>query len=146
MPDPVLANRDVQECGQRLGTLDLLNGMSPAAEQQYFSSTARRVRAAGRGLARDTQLRRRASTPPTMAPRRRSCRCPWSRSCRCRRSARILARVLGLYFVDTDADPDEEYQYCIVGVWAAAGPAAGAHPGRRADWGAGPWYRRASTG
>ena len=27
-----------------------------------------------------------------------------------------IARVLGLYFVDTDADPDEEYQYCIVGL------------------------------
>ena len=49
-----------------------------------------------------------------------------------------LARVLGLYFVDTDADPTEEYQYCIVGVSGPAGPAAGAHPGRRTHWRAGP--------
>ena len=125
--------------------LDLLNGMSPATSSST-SPTARRVRAAGAGLARDAQLRRRAAAPPTTAPRRRSCRCAWSPSCRCRRSARIMARVLGLYFVDTEADPDEEYQYCIVGRLGAAGPAArcaalaARRPGRS------PAGRRTSTG
>ena len=40
-----------------------------------------------------------------------------------------MARVLGLYFVDTDAEPDEEYQYCVVGVWAKVVPPQVQSPG-----------------
>ena len=32
--------RDVLECGQQLGALELLNGMNSAAEQQSFASCA----------------------------------------------------------------------------------------------------------
>jgi hypothetical protein len=33
-----------------------------------------------------------------------------------------MARVLGLYFVDTEAHPGKAYDYCIVGVWAMTVP------------------------
>jgi hypothetical protein len=36
-----------------------------------------------------------------------------------------FARVLGLYFVDTDADPGVSYDYCIVGDWGDTQPSVG---------------------
>ena len=44
-----------------------------------------------------------------------------------------LARVLGLYFVDEDADPGVDYDYCIAGDWgdASGGPAPASRAGAR---------------
>lgn len=127
-PDLVLANRDVLECRQRLGPLDLLKGMSSATEQHYF----RQLRAECVRLVQDWP-----ATPNyavgiddsddfTAAPQlslrlvsqlQLSALSPY------------LARVLGLYFVDTKADPHEEYQYCIVGLWAQTVPPQLLSPG-----------------
>ena len=43
-----------------------------------------------------------------------------------------LARVLGLYFVDTQAGPAGAYDYCLVGVWAAVVPPVVRNPGSAA--------------
>jgi hypothetical protein len=119
--DPVLANRDVQECSQRLGTLDLLNGMSPSTEQQYFTQLrAECVRLVeGWPATSNYDVGLNTSDDGTAAPQ-----LSLSLVSQLQMSALnpYLARVLGLYFVDTDADPNEEYQYCIVGVWAQQVP------------------------
>ena len=132
-PDPVLADRDVLECGQRLGSLDLLNGMNSAAEQQYFSQ----LRAECVRLVEDWPAISNyavgidASDDGTAAPQlslhlvsqlQLSALSPY------------MARVLGLYFVDTEADHAEEYQYCIVGLWAQQVPPQVRSPGSAPTW------------
>jgi len=126
--DPVLAARDVLECRQRLGALDLLAGMDSTTEQGYFSQ----LRAECARLVQDWPgtpnyaVGLNASDDKTAAPQlslrlvsqlQLSALSPY------------LARVLGLYFVDTRADPGEEYQYCVTGVWANAVPPQVLSPG-----------------
>ncbi len=102
--DPVLAKRDIKECDQRLGALELLNGTSPAAEQQYFAQLraecARLVE--GWPATPNYAVGVEASDDGTAAPQ-----LSLSLVSQLQMSALspYLARVLGLYFVDTDADP-----------------------------------------
>jgi hypothetical protein len=127
-PGPVLANRDVLECRQRLGTLDLLKDMSSATEQHYLEQLrAECVRLVhGWPATPNYAVGTQASDDGTAAPQislrlvsqlQMSALSPY------------IARVLGLYFVDTEADPDEEYQYCIVGLWAQEVPPQVLSPG-----------------
>ena len=126
--DPVLAVRDVLECRRRLDTLDLLNGMSLATEEGYFKELrAECVRlvegwpaipnsAVGIGTSDDGSAAPQLSLS-LVSQLQMSALSPY------------MARVLGLYFVDTDAEPDEEYQYCVVGVWAKVVPPQVQSPG-----------------
>jgi hypothetical protein len=127
-PATVLASRDVLECRQRLATLDLLKGMSSASELHYFQQLrAECVRLVqGWPATPNSAVGTDASDDGTAAPQislrlvsqlQMSALSPY------------MARVLGLYFVDTDADPNEEYQYCIVGLWAHKVPPQVLSPG-----------------
>jgi hypothetical protein len=127
-PDPVVANRDITECGNRLGALDLLKGMSSSAEQQYFGQLrdecVRLVQ--GWPATPNYAVGTDASDDGTAAPQ-----LSLSLVSQLQMSALnpYLARVLGLYFVDTHADPKTEYQYCIVGLWAQKVPPQILSPG-----------------
>jgi hypothetical protein len=127
-PDAALAARDVLECRQRLGALDLLKGMGSSTEQGYFGELrgecVRLVQDWPATSNYDVGLE--ASDDGTAAPQlslrlvsqlQMSALNPY------------MARVLGLYFVDTKADPSEEYQYCIVGLWADKVPPQVLTPG-----------------
>ena len=127
-PGPVLANRDVLECRQRLGALDLLQAMSATTEKHHFEQLrAECVRlvhgwpatpnyAVGTGVSDD------GTAAPQLSLRLVS-------QLQLSALSPYMARVLGLYFVDTDADPDDEYQYCIVGLWAQQVPPQVLSPG-----------------
>jgi hypothetical protein len=127
-PDPVLAARDVLECRQRLGPLDLLKGVSPAAEQHYFGELrAECVRLVqGWPAIPNYAVGTDASDDGTAAPQL-SLRLV--SQLQMAALSPYLARVLGLYFVDAQADPATEYQYCIVGVWAQKVPPQVLSPG-----------------
>ena len=132
-PDPVLADRDVLECGQRLGSLDLLNGMNSAAEQHYFSQ----LRAECVRLVEDWPAISNyavgidASDDGTAAPQ---LSLHLASQLQLSALSPYMARVLGLYFVDTEADHAEEYQYCIVGLWAQQVPPQVRSPGSAPTW------------
>jgi DNA-binding CsgD family transcriptional regulator len=126
--DPVLANRDVLECRRRLGALDLLKGMSTSTEQSYFkqlrAECVRLVQGwpATPNYAVGIDASDDGSAAPQLSLRLVS-------QLQMSALSPYLARVLGLYFVDTEADPDEEYQYCIVGLWANQVPPQVLSPG-----------------
>jgi hypothetical protein len=127
-PGPVLANRDVIECRQRLGTLDLLKGMSSTTEKHHFeqlrAECVRLVQGwpATANYAVGTDVSDDGTAAPKLSLRLVS-------QLQMSALSPYMARVLGLYFVDTDADPDEEYQYCIVGLWAHKVPPQVLSPG-----------------
>jgi hypothetical protein len=126
--DPVLASRDVLECRQRLGALDLLAGMSAATEQGYFrqlrAECARLVQGwpATPNYAVGIEASDDGSAAPQLSLRLVS-------QLQLSALSPYLARVLGLYFVDTAADPGEEYQYCVAGLWANTVPPKVLSPG-----------------
>jgi hypothetical protein len=126
--DPVLANRDVLECRRRLGALDLLKGMSSSAEQGYFEQLRAECGRLVQGwpATPNYAVAIGASDDGAAAPQlslrlvsqlQMSALSPY------------LARVLGLYFVDITADPDVDYQYCVVGLWADRVPPQVLSPG-----------------
>jgi hypothetical protein len=127
-PDSVLAARDVLECRQRLGPLDLLKGMSLVSEQQYLSQLrAECVRLvegwpATPNYAVGTDASDDGTAAPQLSLRLVS-------QLQMAALSPYLARVLGLYFVDTKADPAALYQYCVVGVWANKIPPQVLSPG-----------------
>jgi hypothetical protein len=127
-PDPVLAARDVQECRDRLSGLDLVNGMTAAAEQQCFGQLrgecVRLVQ--GWPATPNYAVGLDASDDGTAAPQ---LSISLVSQLQMAALSPYMARVLGLYFVDAAADPGEVYQYCIVGVWAAKVPPQVLSPG-----------------
>ena len=130
--DPVLLARDVLECGERLDGLSLLAGMSPATMQQHFTTlrgecvrlvqdwpgtpnyavglldSADGASAPQLSLRLVSQLQMAALSP-------------------------YMARVLGLYFVDTHASPGQVYDYLVGRRLAGDCPASCAQPGQRAS-------------
>lgn len=123
-----MAKRDIAECSDRLGTLDLLKGMSSSTEQQYFSQLrAECVRLVqGWPATANYAVGIEPSDDGSAAPQ---LSLPLVSQLQMSALNPYLARVLGLYFVDTDADPKTEYQYCIVGVWAQQVPPQVLSPG-----------------
>jgi hypothetical protein len=126
--DSALLARDVLECHQRLDGLDLLAGMSQATMHQHFvalrGECVRLVLgwpgtpnyAVGLNDSPDgasaPQLSLRVVSQLQLAA-----------------ISPYLARVLGLYFVDTQASPGRSYDYCIVGIWPKIVPPVVRSPG-----------------
>ncbi len=127
-PESILLARDVLECKERLGTLDLQAGMSTPQERLHFAA----LREECARLVRDWPLipnyavRLAESEDGASAPRL---------SLRVVSQLQLaalspyMARVLGLYFVDTEADPVKSYDYCLVGVWGSYVPPLLRSPG-----------------
>jgi hypothetical protein len=127
-PDSVVAIRDIAECGDRLGALNLLKGMSSSAQQQNFDQLrAECVRLVqGWPATPNYAVGIDASADGTAAPQ---LSLQLVSQLQMAAINPYLARVLGLYFVDTQADPGTEYQYCIVGLWANEVPPQVLSPG-----------------
>jgi hypothetical protein len=127
-PDSVLAARDILECRQRLGTLDLVGGMSTAAEDTNFAALRAECKRLVQGWpgTPNYAVGLSPSDDATAAPQ-----LSLSLVSQLQLSALspYLARVLGLYFVDAEAKHDEEYQYCIAGLWADTVPPQVLSPG-----------------
>jgi hypothetical protein len=127
-PDPILLARDVLECTERLAGLDLLSGMSTATERQHFKTLRGECVRLVRGWpgTPNYAVGLQESADGTHAPQL---------SLRLVSQLQLaalnpyMARVLGLYFVDTEADPNEVYDYCIVGVWPTIVPPIVRSPG-----------------
>jgi hypothetical protein len=126
--DSALLTRDELECHERLHGLALLAGMSPATMGQHFTAlrgecvrlvqnwpgtpcyavglqdSSDGAHAPQLSLSLVSQFQLAALSP-------------------------YMARVLGLYFVDTQADPHESYDYCVVGVWPEIVPPVVRSPG-----------------
>jgi hypothetical protein len=119
--DAALAARDVLECRKRLGSLDLLGGMSTSTEEAYFKQLREQCVRLVEGWPGQSNysVGLEASADGARAPQlslrlvsqlQMSALSPY------------MARVLGLYFVDTEADAGKAYDYCIAGVWAVTVP------------------------
>jgi hypothetical protein len=119
--DPVLAARDVLECRERLGSLDLLKGMSPAAEEGYFRQLREQCVRLVEGWPSESNYSVGLEDSPD-GPGAPQLSLRLVSQLQMSALSPYMARVLGLYFVDTDADPHETYDYCIIGVWAAVVP------------------------
>jgi hypothetical protein len=120
--DAILKQRDILECGQRLTGLSLLNGMSAAEQQGHFSDLrdecVRLVQGWPSELSYAVLLQ--ASTDGAHAP---DLGLHLVEQLQLSSLNPYMARVLGLYFVDTHTALKAVYDYCIVGVWLGT-PAA----------------------
>ena len=122
--DSTLRLRDIAECERRLGLagLSLVKGMSKGTQGKHFSDLrAECVRLVeGWPAQANYDVPLQASSDGVNAPQL---------SLRVVEEFQLvalnpyMARVLGLYFVDEQADPTVSYDYCIVGVWLSS-PAA----------------------
>jgi hypothetical protein len=119
--DTALAARDVLECRKRLGGLDLLGGMSTSTEEAYFKQLRQQCVRLVEGWPGQSNysVGLEASSDGAAAPQ---LSLPLVSQLQMSALSPYMARVLGLYFVDTEADPSKAYDYCIVGVWAVAVP------------------------
>ncbi len=127
-PEPVLLARDMQECAKRLTGLDLLDGMSSAAERQNFKLLREECVRLVRGwpntpnYAVELQESLDGANAPQLSLRLVS-------QLQLAALNPYMARVLGLYFLDKEANPNEHYDYCIVGVWPTIVPPVVRSPG-----------------
>jgi hypothetical protein len=127
-PEGILLARDVLECKERLGALDLQAGMSTQEMRAHFAA----LREECVRLVKDWPatpnyaVRLQESEDGPSAPRF---------SLRVVSQLQLaalspyMARVLGLYFVDTEADPHKSYDYCLIGVWQSHVPPRVRSPG-----------------
>ncbi len=127
-PEGILLARDVLECKERLGSLDLLAGMSTPEMRSHFTALreecVRLVKdwpvvpnyAVGLAESEDGPSAPRLSLR-VVSQLQLAALSPY------------MARVLGLYFVDTEADPHTSYDYCLIGVWQSHVPPLVRSPG-----------------
>jgi hypothetical protein len=126
--DSMLLARDELECRQRLDGLDLLAGMSAATMQQHFTALRGEcVRLVQDWPAEPNYAVGLQTSADGAAPQ---LSLPLVSQLQLAAISPYLARVLGLYFVDTEARPGVAYDYCLVGVWAAIVPPVVRTPGR----------------
>ena len=127
-PEGILLARDVLECKERLGSLDLQAGMSTPEMRRHFAA----LREECVRLVKDWPaipnyaVRLQGSEDGSSAPRL-SLRVV--SQLQMAALSPYMARVLGLYFVDTQADPQKSYDYCLIGVWQSHVPPLVRSPG-----------------
>jgi hypothetical protein len=127
-PEGILLARDVLECRERLGALDLQSGMSTPVMRAHFAA----LREECVRLVKDWPavsnyaVRLQESEDGPSAPR---FSLPVVSQLQLSALSPYMARVLGLYFVDTEADPHKSYDYCLVGVWQSHVPPLIRSPG-----------------
>ena len=127
-PEGILLARDVLECKERLGALDLLAGMSVPTMRSHFAA----LREECVRLVKDwpvvpnyavgLQESEDGPSAPRLSLRVVS-------QLQLAALSPYMARVLGLYFVDTEADPQKSYDYCLIGVWGSRVPPLVRFPG-----------------
>jgi len=120
----VVAQHDVDEAIRRLGTLQLAAGLTRVSKKLSYSS-AKDPGPAGAKFFRHASARRshRGGSRGSGAPQL---------TISIMQQLLLLAldpyfaRVLGIYFVDTEIQPGVEYDYCVTGYWGPTSCQVGA--------------------
>jgi hypothetical protein len=126
--EAALLARDVLECEERLTGLVLQPGMSKPEMRAHFAALRGECARLVKGWPKEAnyEVGLQQSEDGAHAPR---LALPLVSQLQLAALNPYMARVLGVYFVDTKANPNESYDYCIIGVWDSHVPPLVRSPG-----------------